>query len=147
MQTLNDLLKHLHNARRDAEKAKETMKAVLDAAKEGDVYRSADLVREMAENDIQALEERIHQQGLAAYLETGEKTVNKFVKVREESVFTITDAAAMRTFVETRLPDALIVDEKKVKNYATKIGAVDGTTVTKEPKVTIATDLSEVENE
>lgn len=144
MDKLNELLVHLHTARMDSASAKKAMNDIVENAKNSVRYQREAALREMAEKDIETITEKIHDIGLEIYKDTGEKSVNDFIKIREEKVFSITDTAAMRAFVEKRLTDALIVDEGKVKNYAIKIGPVDGTTVTIQPKVTIATDLSGV---
>lgn len=144
MDKLNGLLVHLHTARMDSASAKKAMNDIVENAKNSVRYQREAALREMAEKDIETITEKIHDIGLEIYKDTGEKSVNDFIKIREEKVFSITDTAAMRAFVEKRLTDALIVDEGKVKNYAIKIGPVDGTTVTIQPKVTIATDLSGV---
>jgi hypothetical protein len=53
----------------------------------------------------------------------------------------VTDAAKVLAWVKTNLADALTYDPKKVKDYATKIGPVEGTEIVEQPRAQIASDL------
>lgn len=134
-------LAQLAAARTDSQRYKDEMAAMLKHIIESPNYSAAKQAAEEAADRAAHLEESIRNAAIEHYTQTGEKTPHPKVTVKIFKTFSVTDPARVLAWVKQNLADALIVDEKKVKSYATKIGAVDGTSLTDEARAQIATEL------
>lgn len=142
MNNFDLLLQSLRDAREETRLAKETASAMIAAVKESPAYQEALQKAEESAKTVDQIETDLRNMALNAYAENGEKKPHEKVQVKIFREFSVTDSRAMRAWVDSNLRDALIVDEKKVKDYALKIGAVDGTQVIETAKAQIASDLS-----
>ena len=139
--TMNELLAILAHNRGILENQKSTRTAILEKAQKDPAYVEAGLELTAANEVISETEQKIRELALTHWINTQEKDVHPSVKVKVFKKFEIVDPAAMRAWVDTNLRDALMVDEKKVKDYATKIGPVEGTEVGEEARAEIASKL------
>lgn len=128
-------------AREELKRCKDEMTAMLKSVTDSPNYAAARQSADELQATIETIENVIRNAALDDYTQTGEKNPDPKVTVKIFKVFSVTDPARVLAWVKQNLADALIVDEKKVKNYATKIGAVDGTTITDEARAQIATEL------
>ena len=141
IQKLNILIENLKSCRADAEFYKAEKAKILDAVKSSENYILAETKQSENETYAAGIESEIKKIALEDYAETKNKHPHDKVDIAMRKKFSITDAGRVLAWVKTNLADALIFDEKKVKNYATKIGAVDGTELTEEPNAQIASSL------
>lgn len=142
MNNFDLFIQSLQEAREEARLAREAANAMIVAVKESPAYQEALQKAEEATKTADHIETDLRDMALDAYAENGNKKPHEKVQVKIFREFSVTDPHAMRTWVDSNLRDALIVDEKKVKEYALKIGAVDGTQVIETAKAQIASDLS-----
>ena len=101
-------------------------KAILKSASEA-ANQQADYVRELA---------------LAAYNEAGNKNPHTAVKIKMYTVLAYDEKEAL-DFCRDCMPDALKLDRHAFEKVAKDSPLVDFVTITKEPRATIARDLSE----
>lgn len=139
---MNEKLNQLKQAREAYNEYKSTAsKAMEDFKSSDDVYTyNAEKAKE-ASAKIETLEAEIRATALAMYKADGNKNPHEKVSIKLANVFKIVDPVRVLAWVKINLADALVYDEKKVKNYSTKIGAVDGTEITETPQAQIATEL------
>jgi len=141
MSLIDDQLNQLKVAREAAENYRATMREIMDAVKRSGEYMTAADRAEKANIAIAETEERIKTMALREYETSQNKHPHEKVEIKTFKTFKITDAARVLSWVKTNLADALIYDESKVKQYATKIGAVEGTETGEEQRVQIASKL------
>lgn len=135
------LLEMLKEARERSFTAKLTADAILQTVKASPEYVNAIEECQAALANVTTLEESIRAEAIRDYLASDNKHPHPKVEIKLFKTFSIVDPQKVLAWVKTNLADALVVDDKKVKAYATKIGPVDGTAMTEEPKAMIASDL------
>ena len=135
------LLEMLKDARARAAESKLAADAILLTVKASPEYVKALDELQTASANVATLEENIRAEAIREFKATENKHPHPKVEIKMYSTFSITDPKMVLAWVKTNLADALVVDEKKVKAYATKIGPVDGTALTEEPKALIASEL------
>jgi hypothetical protein len=140
-QKLDMLIENLKTFRADIESAKVEKNKIIDAAKASNGYILWDTKQSDAQLFADGTEAEIKKIALEDYAENKNKHPHDKVDIAMRKKFSIIEPARVLAWVKTNLADALIFDEKKVKNYATKIGAVDGTELTEEPIAQIASNL------
>lgn len=142
---MNELIEQLKQARIDEAKTKATSKSMMDEAmaKLSAEPLFVEIVRFHAEASqrVASLEEEIRKQAIEKYAENHNKHPHPKIDIKVMKAFRIADPRKVLAWVKTNLADALTYDEKKVKDYATKIGPVDGTDIVEQPKAYIASDL------
>lgn len=139
---MDELIQKLKQQREILNAAKYTASNALETIKSSDpTYVENTEIANEAMQQITELESAIRAAALAEYAANGNKKPHNNVQVKIYKVFSVNDSARVLSWVKTNLADALIYDEKKVKNYAEKIGPVDGTSINEEPKVQIDTKL------
>lgn len=142
---LEQMLSELKSAREDRENfgtiAKNIIKNATDEAMTTSEWVEADANFNEATQKIINLQEMIHAEGLRLYEETGEKNIHEKVKAKIFKTLTVADPARVLSWVKTNLADALTFDKKKVENYASKIGPVDGIETGEEVRIQIASEL------
>jgi len=142
MNQLDVWIYELAKARKYHAEQKETANKAIDDFKRTDpAYNTASQNAQNAAETIAELEKAIKEYALEQYKLNGAKSIHDKVNVRIFKVFNLTNPQRVLSWVKNNLVDALIFDEKKVKNYAMKIGAIDGIEITEEPKAQIASDL------
>jgi hypothetical protein len=134
-------LEVLKTAREEVQRYKDEMTAMLKSVTESPNYAATRQAADEATDRASQIEEAIRATAVEHYTQTGDKNPHPKVTVKIFKVFSVTDPARVLAWVKQNLADALVVDEKKVKSYATKIGAVEGTTLTDEARAQIATEL------
>lgn len=134
-------LTELAKARANTARYKDEMTAMLKAVIDSPNYAAAKQAADEAAAYQEWLETQIRAQAVQDYKANGIKNPHPKVTVKIFTVFSVADPIRVLAWVKQNLADALVVDEKKVKSYATKIGAVDGTTLTEEAKTFIASEL------
>lgn len=139
--TMNELLSNLAQARETEKKARNNIQILTEAIKTTPEYQDNDSIRVVAQSAIENLEGLIRDLAKTEWINTANKHPHEKVQIKEFKTFKIVDTAAVRKWVDTYLRDALVVDESKVKQYATKIGPVDGTEVGTEVRAEIASKL------
>jgi hypothetical protein len=137
----DNLLEQLKHARAESKLQHEYMKNILENAKLTDLFVMAEQSAAGADAAILDLETQIKNTAISEFNTTGEKKVHPKVEVKIFKKFSIVSPARVLAWVKTNLADALVFDEKKVKNYATKIGPVEGTELVDEPRAQIAAEL------
>lgn len=141
MNNYTELLKELADHRQAAVTLQESKKKLLDCVKESREYLEIDQKHKDAQEKVDRLEAEIKALAEKEYQTTGNKKPHEKVQVKIFKVFKILDAETMKAWVFKNLQDALKVDEAKVKDYAQKIGAVQGTEVAEEARAQIASTL------
>jgi len=141
MTDYDEALSKLAEARATVRQCKDEMNAMLKHVTESPNYLAARESAVAAEIIAAQIEEAIRAAAVQNYTLTGEKNPHPKVTVKIWKTFTVTDPARVLAWVKANLADALIVDDKKVKAYATKVGAVDGTELMDEIRASIATEL------
>ena len=141
IQKLDMLIENLKTFRADIESAKAEKNKIIDAAKASNGYILWDTKQSDAQLFADGIEAEIKKIALEDYAETKNKHPHDKVDIAMRKKFNITDSQRVLAWVKTNLADALILNKKKVKNYATKIGAVDGAELTEEPNARIAQSL------
>lgn len=139
---MDEKLNKLRMARENYNEHKSIASKALDEFKSSDdVYTWNTEKAKEASAEVEALEAEIRAEAIALYKADGNKKPHDKVNIKIMTVFKIVEPARVLAWVKTNLADALIYDEKKIKNYATKIGAVDGTELIEEPQAQIASEL------
>jgi len=141
MQNYDTALTDLAKARACIEQFKAEMNAMVKVVSDSPNYIEAQRAYEESKAVAAQIEEEIRKSALEGYTATGEKNPHEKVTVKVFKVFSVIDPARVLAWVKNNLADALVVDGKKVESYATKIGPVDGTALTEEPRAQIATKL------
>jgi len=151
--TLDQLVEQLAQARADLERAVTDdasleLKIETAIAKQfGSKIADAKLACADASMLVDDLTAQVRQAALAAFEQTGDKKPNAAVQIKEYVLITYEDAAALE-FCRKVAPNALKLDRRAFEKIA-KLGieaggqfAPDFVTVTKEPRASIASDLS-----
>jgi len=138
---MQELIDQLKVARQTAQAAQNAKSELQGAFQKSDEYIRLGSAVKDADEVVSRLEAAIRAAAVNEYQTTGNKKPHGKVEIKLSKVFSIIDPARVLAWVKQNLADALIVDEKKVKAYVTKIGAVDGTQITEELKAFIATEL------
>ena len=151
--TLDQLVEQLAQARAAAEKAdtdQASLELEVDALVEqhfGARIKNADVACDEAAERVFDLTAQVRQAALAAFEQTGDKKPNAAVQIKEYVLITYEDAAALE-FCRKVAPNALKLDRRAFEKIA-KLGIEAGgqfvpdfVTVTKEPRATIASNLS-----
>jgi hypothetical protein len=142
MKHIEQLLQDLALARQLHATAKEAARVRMEEfIASDDVYSFQKAASDNTAVAIAELEEKIRNIVLAEYQTSGSKSPHPKVAVKIFKSFNVTDAAKVLAWVKTNLADALTYDPKKVKDYATKIGPVEGTEIVEQPRAQIASDL------
>jgi hypothetical protein len=141
LEKMDTLLSNLKSFRADAEFYKAEKAKILGAVKSSDNYVLAETKQSESETYATGVESEIKRIALEDYAENKNKHPHDKVDIAIRKKFSIIDSARVLAWVKTNLAAALIFDEKKVKDYVTKIGAVDGTELTEEPNAQIAANL------
>ena len=140
--TIDQLLARLKLARMKDSEATGQMKFALDTfLASDDVYTHQKQRHEQLSGEISELEASIRGMALDVYEATANKKPHEKVAIKIFETFKVVDPARVLAWVKTNLADALIYDDKKVKNYAMKIGPVDGTELGTEARAQIASEL------
>lgn len=139
--TYTNLLNELGDYRKKAVVLQEEKKALLESVKQGQNYQNLEQEYKTAQENIDRLEAEIKRMAEEEYQSTGNKKPHDKISVKIFKVFQIVDAEKMKEWVFKNLQDALKVDESKVKDYAQKIGPVQGTAVIEEARAQIASNL------
>lgn len=138
----DELLKELKIARENSASHKQAADEAVKTFKINDV---SFLTHTVAYNEAQLLAEKLDTElraaAVADYTANGIKKPHPKVTVKTFRVFKILDMAKVREWVDSKLPDALVMDLKKVEKYAKEIGPVEGTTINEEPRAEIASAL------
>lgn len=137
----DEMLATLKNLRQREGELREEKKAMIEAVTSTQSYKSAELELTSVSAAIVEFEKQIKDMAVADYTSNGIKQPHPKVQVKLFQKFTVLDPARVLTWVKTSLADALVYDEKKVKDYATKIGPVDGTEIVEEVRALIAKEL------
>lgn len=140
-QEIEILLADLKIAREKAAFYRDETKAIIENAKQSPNYQLADQSAREAADLVANLEAKIKESALADFKVDGNKHPFPKIEIKMRKVFKVVDPARVLAWVKTSLADALVYDEKKVKDYATKIGPVEGTELTEEAQVQIASEL------
>lgn len=139
--TMNEALGRLAAVREVVSHNQKIRTEILEEAQKKPEYISAgDRLKEAA-SAIVLLEDKIRALALDAHATDGNKKVHASVEVKVFKTFKIVDVARVTAWVKENLKDALVVDTKKVEQYATKIGPVDGTEVGEEARAQISSKL------
>jgi len=141
MNSYDTSLQKLAELRIASKRSKDETTAMLKSVTYSQNSLAARQSADEATAEAARLEESIRAAAVQNYTLTGEKNPHPKVTVKIFKTFSVIDPARVLAWVKQNLADALIVDEKKVKAYVTKIGAVDGTQMIEEPKAQIATEL------
>ena len=134
-------ISELSKARANSKHLKDEMTAMLKAVVESPNYLNAKQEADAAAEYMEQLETQIRSQAVQDYNASGNKTPHPKVTVKIFKNFAVTDPARVLAWVKQNLVDALVVDEKKVKAYATKVGPIEGTALIDEARAQIATEL------
>lgn len=140
-QETEELLQQLKEAREKAAFYKAETNSLLEHTRQSPNYQLADQSAKEAADEIVRLEFLIKSDQLEEFKITGNKHPFPKIEIKMKKIFKVVDPAKVLAWVKSSLADALIYDEKKVKDYATKIGPVEGTELTEEPQVQIASEL------
>lgn len=142
MSKMDELLQNLRQWRREENIAAQNMSHALEQFKASDgVYTNQKSNLETAKSMVDNLESQIKEMAIRDYEVTQNKKPHDKVAIKIFKTFKIVDSNRVLAWVKTNLADALIYDERKIKDYATKIGAVEGTLLADEPRVQIASEL------
>lgn len=141
MDKLDELLSRLKTERVLVDQTKDDLNTMIAVVKNLDEYKNVSELKTKAEERLDSLEKEIKAFALASFAETGNKKPHEKLSVKIYRKFKVVDPNKMLAWVKTNLADALIVDSGKVKDYATKIGAVDGTEIVEEAQAQIASEL------
>lgn len=141
MNRIAELLNELAEARKFSEYCNAARREMVDNVKQSDEYKAADDVAKTAEATIAKLEEEIKLVSKSAFEADGNKHPHPKIEIKSFKTYSINDASKVLAWVKVNLADALTYDAAKVKNYATKIGSVDGAEVGEEIRVQIALNL------
>jgi hypothetical protein len=141
MNELDILLAQLAEARTMRDGAKDLEHKLMEEFKVSPTFSKVSSDATTYAQQAEELETSIRSIALAEYHASGSKAPHPKVAVKIFKSFNVTDAAQVIAWVKTNLADALTYNPKKVKDYATKIGAVQGTEVVEEPRAQIASDL------
>ncbi len=139
---VDELLWLLSEARKRKQEARNAKQTLLDNLMNSPDFQIAKAALEQAENDVGCYEAEIKRISKDAFAQDGNKHPHPKIEIKNFKVFKIIDDLKVLSWVKTNLADALIYDTAKVKNYALKIGAVDGAEVSEEISVQIASQLS-----
>lgn len=141
---MNKLIEELREKRKERDLVKQTESNLLEAVEateEYATYKNVQENRKELDNRIAELEDQIRKDAVNIFEATGNKVPALGVAIKIFKTFRIIDPVKLRGWIENNLRDALTVDVKKVENYATKIGPVEGTEVVEEARAQIAKDL------
>lgn len=138
---MNKLLEELRIARAAVEEAKTAQKAKLEAFQQTPEWQDLQLHRVEYDQEIADIEERIKELAMIEWINNQNKHPHEKVEIKLFKTFKVLDPAKVRSWCLENLRDALIVDDKKVKEYAVKIGSVEGTETGEEARVQIASKL------
>lgn len=141
IEQIDEMLAQLKDTREKAAFYRAEANAILNNAKNSPNFELADQAAKEAQENIEALEVKIKANALLDYRINQNKHPHPKVDIAMRKKFNITDPIKVLLWVKNNLADALIYDEKKIKNYATKIGPIDGTELTEEPNAQIASEL------
>ena len=141
MNTINDLISQLNEARKAEQASKDAKNALIEEMQKSNKYISAKNALDNASTIVENIEAEIKKLSEDTYGVDGNKHPHPKIEVRDTNTFVINDPAKVLAWVKVNLADALIYDAAKVKNYATKIGAVEGTEMVKGVQVRIASNL------
>ena len=140
-QELDNLADKLKSARERKDAAKvalELMKAEFEAQESYQKLKGQVSIETL---EIDLIEGNLRLTALELYRLNGQKNVHRAVSIKSFKTFKIVDRALLDKWVRQNLADALVIDEGKVKDYALKIGAVEGTETGEEPRAVISIKL------
>jgi len=138
--TLQEMLQQLAKSRTAAAEAAAELKAKKLQFEQDNFALSENALTLLAE--VSELEGRIKRVAVDEYNATSNKKPALGVEVKLFAVAEIDQLVIARNWCFANLPAALVIDEKKVKQYAVDFGDVPGVTVTIDvPRAQIATKL------
>ncbi len=139
---MQELIDKLKAARETAASARERKREIIEAAQATDEYKNADRVTNMADAEIQRLEETIRNEALTEFAFNGTKKPHEAVTIKMFKTVTVKDEAQAREWCFTNFRPALKLDAK-VFESAVKDGNIPAelATVKDEPRAQIATKL------
>ena len=138
---MDTLLEKLRTVRESQEKARLTMKEMVDVIQKSDEYTSLQAVSALAEGEEERLVNEITEKALQQFAIDGNKHVHPKVEVKTFKTFKVVDAVRVWDWCFVNLPAALSTDFKKVEKYAKEFGVVPGTETDEESRVQIAKEL------
>ena len=135
------LLSQLRTARNVLETASSEMKALIEKAKQDDIYTSLQAAATLAEGEIERLTESIHDEAMHQYSVDQKKHPHPKVEIKAFKTFKVDDLKTVDTWARLTFPAALDVNLKKVEKFAKEFGEVPGATLGEELRVQIAKEL------
>lgn len=137
------LLNDLHKYRISMDAAKTTMSEIIEKAKQEMTYRDADADASLCTAKIMEIVQLINDQCLPQFAMDGEKHLHEAVIVKEFDVVNPYDPQRATAWCFTDFHAGLKLDVKSFESEV-KAGRVPAelASVTKEPRVQIASDLS-----
>lgn len=141
MNQIDALLWQLNEARKREQIGRDAKNVMIETLQKSPDYLSAKQEQEEAATVVENLETEIKKIINEDFSVTGNKHPHAKIEVKSFKTFKIEDAEKVLAWVKTNLADALVYDAAKVKNYAMKIGKVDGAEVGEEVRVQIASNL------
>ena len=140
---LTDLLHDLHYARIGTDEANIHMKSLVEQVKLSNAYKEAQEVAWQCMAATASLTQLINQASLAQFAADKEKHPHSAIEIKEFDIVTVRSQPAAREWCFNNLRPALKLDVKVFEKFA-KTGNVPAelASVTKEPRVQIASDLS-----
>jgi len=141
LNTYDELLARLKEARETDEKAKASMKQALDTLKASESYSTIETIHTVSQSAIEELEKQLREIAYTEWVNTQNKHPHEKIEVKIFKTFKVLSADTVREWALKNLPAALSPDMKKVEKYALEIGPVDGTEKGEEARIQIASKL------
>lgn len=141
MNTYDELLQALKEARETEEKARSNLKMIMDSVKTSDPYTLSQDVLTVATSAVESLETKLREIAYTEWINTKNKHPHEKIEVKIFKTFKVLNADTLREWVLKNLPAALSPDLRKVEKYALEIGDVDGTEKGEEARIQIASKI------
>ena len=140
---ITGLLHDLYLARNGEERAKIEMDTLIEQVKQMNAYLQARDAATEYENEVGEITQTIQALCLAQFAADADKHPHSAIEIKEFDIVTVRSQPAAREWCFNNLRPALKFDSKVFEKFA-KTGNVPAelASVTKEPRVQIASDLS-----
>ena len=141
---INETLGKIFTLEQQAAQAKADMSALLESVKESPAYAALFEALKAADTESGELREALKQEFSIRFGEDGNKKPHPAIQIKEFDVVQILDKERAREWCLANFRPALKLDEKTFEKAA-KDGTIpaDLAMVSKEPRVQIASDLSD----